>query len=222
MHADSDSVSLAARLRAGTRDLHGRAERTGVMRPLLRGTLERDRYCLLLRNLHAIYAALEHCLDQHARHAGLVLIHDRALHRAAALRADLVHLHGSRWESELALAVHARDYAGHLHHLSDRDPLHLAAHAYVRYLGDLNGGQMLARIVQRSLQLHDDNGTAFYRFTTEAPSVLEPRLRSGLDALALSADDRDTIVDEARQAFIRHCDLFEELSAMAIQSRSRV
>ena len=62
---------LTTRLREATRLLHTEVERAGVMRLLLRGQLDRVGYCMLLRNLHAIYAALEAGIGQHSAHSGL-------------------------------------------------------------------------------------------------------------------------------------------------------
>ena len=46
--------TLALQLRTDTRALLTEVERTGVMRLLLRGQLDRAGYCALLRNLHAV------------------------------------------------------------------------------------------------------------------------------------------------------------------------
>ena len=46
--------TLALQLRTDTRALHTEVERTGVMRLLLRGQLDRAGYCALLRTLHAV------------------------------------------------------------------------------------------------------------------------------------------------------------------------
>lgn len=46
----------------------------------------------------------------------------------------------------------------------------LASHAYVRYLGDLSGGQMMKRKIAKSYELYDDGeGLAFYNFRTLDP-----------------------------------------------------
>ena len=43
-------------------------------------------------------------------------------------------------------------------------PALLAAHAYVRYLGDLAGGQALGRIARQAYALPDGAGTRFFDF----------------------------------------------------------
>jgi heme oxygenase len=156
------SRSLSERLRAETKDLHTEVERAGVMAALLRGALERERYAALLRNLHALYAALEAALTRHAAHADVAPVVFPALFRQAALAADLSVLHGPRWQTELPLQAATQHYMARLQDIDMREPGLLAAHAYVRYLGDLSGGQMLRQIVVRSLQLAEDEGSRFY------------------------------------------------------------
>lgn len=204
-------MSLAERLRDATRELHAQAERSGVMLTLLRGELGRGDYALLLRNLHAIYSELEAALAQHGGHPVLAPAEDPALRRRAALEADLALLAGADWPSALPLAPAGRDYARRLQHCAAAEPPLLLAHAYVRYLGDLSGGQLLQGIVARSLRLADGRGTAFYRFEARDARELATRFRAGLDAARLDAGAADAIVDEARWAFAAHVRLFEEL-----------
>ena len=101
-------MSLAERLRDATRELHAQAERSGVMRTLLRGELGRGDYALLLRNLHAIYAALEAALAQHGGHPVLAPVDDPALRRRAALEADLALLAGADWAERPAAGAGQR------------------------------------------------------------------------------------------------------------------
>lgn len=220
MGIEETTDGLASRLRAGTRDLHIRAERSGVMHALLRGQLSRRDYCRLLRNLHAIYVALEAGCDEHAEHPLLAHVHDPALHRASALAADLDHLHGNQWRSKTVLAPSAQDYVQRLAGFARDEPVMLVAHVYVRYLGDLNGGQMLQRIVRESMQLEGSSGTAFYRFSPEPAALLEARLRRGLDAMPLARTQKDALVDESRWAFRAHCELFEQLAETVDHSGS--
>jgi heme oxygenase len=48
--------------------------------------------------------------------------------------------------------------------LSTHTPELLLAHAYVRYFGDLSGGQIIASKVKKMYALPGDNGTEFYEF----------------------------------------------------------
>ena len=217
-------LSLPERLRSGTRDLHAQTERTGAMADLLAGRLSRPGYCAMLRNLHAIYAALEAALDaamqRQAADAAVLRLHAEPLRRAAALAADLDTLHGPQWRTDLPLQPAAQAYAQRLqalsHAQSPAQSLSLVAHVYVRYLGDLHGGQILKRLVARSLGLVGDSGTQFYAFGDETQVLaLRQGLRLALGSLGLNSADSDAVVTEARWAFVQHQQLFTELADAA-------
>ena len=202
--------ALPERLKRETRALHAQAERAGVMGELLGRRIAPQRYCVLLRNLHAIYETLELALDALPDASPLCTLWVETLRRTPALAADLDTLHGPAWRHELPLSTTARFYVERLRALGSAPAL--AAHAYVRYLGDLNGGQALAALVQESLAPAQGAAAAFYDFGAD-PSKLRESFRAALAALRFAPAEEDTIVAEARWAFEAHVRLFEELAA---------
>lgn len=202
---------LAARLKEETRGLHTLAERSAFMADMLHGRLSLAGYCALLRNLHALYAALEAALDSHSTDARLWR---PELRRLAALEADLDHLHAGGWRTREPLMPVTVAYVERLAGLARNDPLLLLAHAYLRYLGDLHGGQMLARLARQHFALTGPGGTAFYDFGAPAQvEALKRDFRAGLDALPLTQPQADAFVAEACEAFRLHQQLFDELQA---------
>lgn len=205
--------SLAQQLRSQTWPAHRAVEATSFVRALLGGRLDRPRYCLLLASLHPIYAALERALHRHAGDAGLAAACAAPLRREAALAEDLRHLHGEDWPDTLPPQPAAIEYAAHLTALDRDAPQLLLAHAYVRYLGDLSGGQVLRRVVARSLGLDGGDGTRFYDFGDDATAAaLARRFRDALEWPEPGAGVDAAIVDEALAAFERHQRLFEQLA----------
>lgn len=212
-HAAASGEGLRARLKQATGDLHRRAEQSGVMRQILQGRVQRAAYGALLRNLREIYAGLEAGLATHERHPLLAPIVLRPLFRLPYLEHDLHHLAGASWASDLAVKPAAVAYRRRLGEIAHARPGLLAAHAYVRYVNDLSGGQILHRLVAERLALGHE-GTRFYQFGSEHElDLLVTRLRVGLDEIPATAEEADAIVDEAQQAFRRHIDLFLELAA---------
>lgn len=203
---------LSHRLRESTRDEHRRAERRPLVRDLMAGRLDRPGYALLLRSLHAVYAALERGFDAGpARSAGLTAFAPAEVRRTAALEADLAVHHGRDWHRKLEPVGAAREYADRLETLARADPVRLVAHAYVRYLGDLSGGRILGRRVAEGLGLAGDEGLEFYRFPEiDDADAFKADYRDaldGLDALGLSGG----LVDEARLAFEMNGRLLDEV-----------
>jgi heme oxygenase len=217
-------TALPERLRLETRDLHALSERSGVMGQLIGGRLGPDGYLALLRNLHAVYAALESALMRHPDEPALAVLGDPRFHREAALDHDLGVLCGPGWPTLLPAPAPATTvYVARLRALADTAPVLLAAHAYVRYLGDLHGGQMLKRLVARSLAANGaaaaggapaDAAMRFYEFGSDDEVLaLRQAFRAGLAGVAVDAVTADRLVAEARWAFEQHVALFNELAA---------
>ncbi|QTN24682.1 biliverdin-producing heme oxygenase [Rhizobacter sp. AJA081-3] len=204
--------SLAERLRSQTWPAHKQVEATSFVRALLGGQVDRNGYCLLLASLHPIYAALEAALLRQAQHPVIAPVFNSELLREEPLGSDLDHLHGPAWRDELAAQPAARAYAARIAEIERSEPALLVAHAYVRYLGDLSGGQALRKIVARALGLAPEAGTRFYDFgSPQQVGAMAQRFRSGLDQIEGDPASREAIVSEATDAFRRHGELFEQL-----------
>jgi heme oxygenase len=206
------ATTLSAELRSATKELHTEAERSGIMGALLRGRCSREEYAALLTSLEAIYGALETGLAQHAAHPVLGALHRPGFARHASLRADLVALRALGVTVSGAVPNEAQRYVAQLQMLAADDPPRLLAHAWLRYLGDLNGGQIVARLVRKSLSLPAE-ATTFYDFPDFADPMAEAAAwREALDAAPLGAGTRESIVDEAITGFRRHIGLFRALA----------
>jgi heme oxygenase len=220
----SEVPALPQRLKAATRSWHARAERSGVMGELLARRLGRPAYVALLHNLHAIYRALEAAIERlRPSLAGMGASVPAALQRASALAADLRCLDAAG-QADPPLVPAAADYAQRLQALDADDAHRLLAHVYVRYLGDLHGGQLLRALVRSTFDLAPGaaDGTRFYDFGDDATVAgLRGELRRLLGAARLSAAQADAVVTEAVWAFEAHCRLFEQLQAIDVAARDR-
>lgn len=188
---------LAATLRARTAALHATAERSGIVRDLILGRADRGGYALLLRNLLPAYAALERGLERWAGHPAAL----PALARVPALEADLAALLGPGWREAADLLPAGARYARRVARAAERGGGALLGHAYVRYLGDLSGGQALRRSLARSLGLGPE-ALAFHDFPTIADRAAFKRgLRATIDAAGREAGVPAEAVAAAREAF---------------------
>jgi heme oxygenase len=208
------AASLSRRLRDETRELHAAAERSGVMHQLLRGRLSRRGYVALLENLAELYRALEDELRRNRGNRALRRLDLDALWRADALECDI-----GAWrragDPDEAIRPAMREYVAHVRAIAAQAPELLVAHAYVRYLGDLSGGQLLRPIVSRMLGAELDHGTAFYVFSDIRDGArFKEDFRATLDAIR-EPSLCDQIVAEAKESFRLHERLFKELEQPA-------
>lgn len=193
----ADILSLAA-LKARTAAAHLRAEKTGVVADLLRRRATRAAFVLFLRNLVPAYAALEEALAAAPAPAGGVRFAE--VERSAALAADLAGLAGQGWRG-LPVLPAAQAYAARIRDVGARDPERLIAHAYVRYFGDLNGGQILRRMIGETLALPAE-ALAFYDFPDigDMPAF-QADFRAAYERALGAVQDPEAVLAEAEMAF---------------------
>jgi heme oxygenase len=208
---------MASALRAATRAVHVRAERSGVIADMLHGRATKTAYALLLRNLLPAYQALETALEHHRTSPGLGPMARRELYRGPALEADLVGLCGADWRSFLPLTPAAERYALSVAAAAEGDGAGLAGHAYVRYLGDLSGGQILKRLLAQSLGL-PETALSFYDFPhlTDIAAYKRSYIEA-LDRLEAMVD-RGRVLAAAVWAFEINIEISESVKRLAAES----
>lgn len=196
---------ITARLYLATKTLHHEAETTGIIRHLLRGEASREGYVLLMRNMIPAYRALEDGLKQHHDNPALAGLAAFDLDRASAAEKDVRALCGDL--GAVPLLPQSEAYAARIKEVAAGDGARLIAHAYTRYLGDLSGGQILRRLLQKSLSLAD-NELAFYDFPKfNDLAALKNDYRAAIDHAGAQAADADAIVAEGKLAFQHNIDV---------------
>ncbi len=203
------SIPLSQVLRAATREVHERAERSPYMDELFGARLPLDAYGLLVEQYWVIYNALEDANDAMLAYpVGRPFVIDE-LRRVPRLRDDLEHLRGPGWPERLTVLPATAAYAERLRTAGADDPAVHVAHHYVRYLGDLSGGQMVARLLRSTYDIAGP-GALFYDFSAlGSPSTFRARYRTLLDAAPL---DGRQVVAEAHHAFELNIAVFDDLA----------
>jgi heme oxygenase (biliverdin-producing, ferredoxin) len=212
---ESLPISVVTALYLRTKTLHLEAERTGVIRDLLRGDASREGYVLLLRNLLPAYREMEQGFERHRGSPGLAALANYGLDRGPAIESDLVSLCGKGWKRDIPLLEAGKAYAQRIAKAAEGDGARLIAHAYTRYLGDLSGGQILQRLLERSLELSPSE-LSFYDFPRFADlAALKADYRKVLDQAGALASDPQAVVEEGAIAFSLNIDL-----SCAVQSEA--
>ncbi|KAJ4482351.1 hypothetical protein J3R30DRAFT_3656418 [Lentinula aciculospora] len=226
------NLPLSDILRQSTKDAHDDIAFSPSAAKLSNGELSKAAYTHFLMMLFDIYSALEEGLERHASHPVLEpIINTALLRRAPSLSSDIAQLlevPELTWKSHplyqslvssppKALST----YVERIHAISNSgDPTPLVAHAYVRYLGDLSGGQTIRHSLAKAYDLDEaaGEGLSFYAFkelSSSKPASLgemkriKDWFRNGMNE---GAGDNVTvkvaIVQEARDVFRYNGDLF--------------
>jgi heme oxygenase (biliverdin-producing, ferredoxin) len=208
-------IGLADQFREGTRELHSRAERSGIVREILRGRADRHGYSLFLRNLLPAYHELETGLQMHREAPGVRWLFEPEVFRAGALESDLASICGVGWERHVPLLPSGQHYAQRVADVARHAPARLIAHAYVRYFGDLSGGQVLRQLLSVAPGLGAE-ALSFYSFPLLGDlHAFKRAYRNALNRAGLEVADWESLVDEARAAFHLNIELAEAVRVAA-------
>ena len=207
--------NLALQLREGTRNSHTLSENTAFMKCFLKGKITQEIFRKLLGNFYFIYKTLESELLSNANNLVVNRIYFPELNRTANLEKDLAFYYGENWREEIALSQAGESYLNRIREISRQEPELLVAHSYVRYLGDLSGGQGLKKIVRSSFDLPPEEGTQFYEFdefsTFEEQKEFKVKYRDALNSLPIDETTAQEIVNEANRVFRLNCNLLHAL-----------
>lgn len=210
-------VLFSDELKSHTADAHSRAEEASFVKELMAGAMDTGEMGNLIAQSLVIYRALESALARHAAHPQLGPFNDPRLARVGALEQDMAHYFGPDWEEKLAdgsiyIAPATRAYAAALEAEAGDSAEFLLAHHYVRYMGDLSGGQIIQRLVQRHYGI-PDAGVNFYQFPLiEKAKVYKDQYRERLDTTDFSREQKDRILGHAAESFEMNRNVFLDLA----------
>jgi heme oxygenase len=173
-----------------TWEKHKAAERQDFVKVLLSGKINPKFYCAYLQNILACYSMLESCAGSQGYLDNL-----DDIKRSNQIDNDLKEL-GHTKDNSLFVPV-VNEYLDHILRLTWLNPSKLIAHVYVRHMGDLSGGQMIAKKVPgsgRYYQFNDVDG-------------LKNKIRELLS---------DDLGEEANLAFDFSITLFQQLMELDI------
>lgn len=207
------NMPLSQALKAHTAQAHQEAETTSFMTQLLRGDLSTSEFIRLQEQSWLFYTALEAAARACNRDPRAGRILDPRLERRGTLAHDLDVLHGdTRWRENVQPTPATAAYVQRFNEIAGaEDFTRLLAHHYVRYLGDLSGGQIIARMMTTHYGVGEEALT-FYRF--DDLGKLKPykdRYREALDSLPLTTGERARLLEEASDSFAFNQNVFASL-----------
>ncbi|KAG5644772.1 hypothetical protein DXG03_007680 [Asterophora parasitica] len=227
------SVPLATLLRTSTYEAHELVAKSPGAMAMLSGRLRREEYVRYLIVLWHIYDAFEQALDRHATHPVLEPTYNPTLlARTPALASDisfLLQVEEFSWKTHPVYLQFLESkpkelvaYVDRIRELSDSaDPAPLLAHSYVRYLGDLSGGQTIRRTLGKAYGLDEEvgQGLSFYAFKELRSAKLANQgemkrikdwFREGMNTAGeRGVEVKAAVLNEANTAFALNTALFK-------------
>lgn len=212
---ERDAERFSSRLRARTSDDHRAAETSEFITELMSGRLSARDYVALIVQYRPIYAALERGAAALRRSSRIRAILDPALDRVERIDADL---HGLADWAELERLPHVVPatikYAARIDDLGAMaDEPRFLAHHYLRYLGDLSGGQAIGALAARHYDVPADLLTMWRFDEIEKSKPYKDSYREQLDSLGPALGE-DAVFDEAISGFRYNRSMFAQLGVM--------
>lgn len=201
------SMNFSALLREATREEHSAAEGRGFITRLMGGQLEEADYWRLLAQYLPLYEALEQAIEAAAAEGELAAsFHDPRFARVAAIRADFLARFGEDHVIDAPLPITER-YAARIR---EATVAQLLAHHYLRYLGDLSGGQAIGALVARHYAVPREQLAMWDFSDIDAPKRVKDAYRAGLDEIT-DPVLREEYLAEARLGYELAGELFAAL-----------
>jgi len=174
-----------------TKEQHTNAERQAFVNVLMSGKINPELYATYLWNQHKKYDLLEALATAHGLLDNLIDIR-----RKLKIEQDFLEL----WKKDTppVLVESTSEYIRHMKEIMD-NPDKIMAHLYVLHMGDLSGGQMIAKRAPGEGRM--------YQFEGDKAALKE----------AIRAKTTDAMADEAKYVFESATNLFKELMELDIE-----
>lgn len=180
-------------LRELTKEVHNNAERQDFVKVLMSGNINPKLYATYLWNQHKKYDILEAMAAVNGIFADI----GYPIQRKMAIEQDFLELWDDK-ENPPEIVPSTHEYIEHMRTImTDRDAL--MAHIYTLHMGDLSGGQMIARKAPGEGRM--------YKFEGDIKEIKE----------AIRAQINDEMADESKFVFGSATKLFQELMELDIE-----
>lgn len=205
----STSEQFSAALRSMTWQDHEKAEYADYTQALLGGRLSLAGYTELVAQYYFAYVVLEEA----AAHMRTDAIGSKfvfaELNRVPSLEKDLRELLGDSWREQISSNEATREYTKRLREVCFDWPGGFIAHSYTRYLGDLSGGQIIKKAVQKAF---GDKGISFYDFPRIPDyNAFKTQYRALLDSVSWNDGEQQRVIAEAVLAYQLNTKVLAEL-----------
>jgi len=192
-----------------TWDEHEASKDSNFAISIMSGELGKEGFIEWQRALYPIYVILEDILKKNRKDPVLHIFDHRKLDRAERIFDDLQKLGADPVKNPSPLKT-VPPYIAAIEKASE-SPQRLMAYHYTRYMGDMNGGQVIARAMENVCGI-DREALSCYDFSEIGDGYhYRKQYKTLLELSPWTEEEREAFIDEAKIAYARNADFFEEL-----------
>lgn len=212
--AETAEETFSATIRKRSWGSHQSAEGEGFLDVLMRGGLTRDAYTAMVAQHYWAYEVLERASVVMRADEVAAPFCPESLDRMAALEADMLFLAGEGWREKYPANAGTQRYIQRIQDKCFDWPGGYVAHHYTRYLGDMSGGQHIAKLMRRHFGLEGHEGTEFYNFEAVGDlDAFKTGYRTALDVAPWDDAEKERIIEEVLYAYEVNSAVLRDLGA---------
>lgn len=207
---------FAERVKQETWEEHEASKDQPFAVEIMAGNLDKNAYIQWILGLLPVYRSLEAGLRANRDDYSIYLFDHRKLDRTEKIESDLTFWRVDPFTTESPLPE-AKIYHETVQSAVDSgSPQRILAHHYTRYMGDMIGGQVVSRQLQKMYGMPVE-GLQFYDFS-DIGDIYHYRktYKSLYDLIPWDNDERDEFVAEAKKAYLANSKFFEALYPLAL------
>ena len=204
-----NKFSFVDRMKEETWEEHEASKDSEFAKGIMSGRFGSQGFIEWQRALYPIYVTLENILKQNRKDPTLHIFDHRKLDRSQRIYDDLVSLGVDPISSPSTLKT-IDPYISAIEDASE-SPQRLMAYHYTRYMGDMNGGQVIARAMENVCGI-DKESLSCYDFSEIGDTYhYRKQYKTLLELSPWTEEEREMFIAEAKIAYSRNSDFFEEL-----------
>jgi len=204
-----NKFSFVDRMKKETWDEHEASKDSRFANGIMSGEFGQRGFIEWQRALYPVYVKLEKILQGKRKDPVIHIFDHRKLDRSQRIYNDLVSL-GTDPILDPSPLKTLPPYIAAIEKASSV-PQRLMAYHYTRYMGDMNGGQVIARAMENICGI-DKEALTCYDFSEIGDGYhYRKQYKTLLELSPWTEEEREAFIDEAKIAYARNADFFEEL-----------
>lgn len=146
---------------------------------------------------------------------------ENGISRAEHFEKDMEFFLGHQWRSTSTISKPCQIYCDRILQVGENEPILMIAYVHTMYMALLAGGQILKKIISKSLGIDGSTGLSIFEFYGISQAELKYSINDAINSLTLDRDTKDKILLEKIRIFQMN-DAITENIKVPLRSYSRI